>query len=207
MATLNIMGGPGIAVNASDNPEWGIFTPKGDSIYIPTEGGTLSFFSLGFMHGVNVSDFPIESAANTYTGAGFASYNKVYRPYNPIVTLSFSGTIGEKIAFLHAIQQATISTDLFNIRTPDVWYSKPNGDCTVERYSYQRSAIHGASLLLVEISLQQVKEVVSYLSNSVINNPQSPSAQGSVSSGNVQTEPPNTSTSTLYDAAHGLGVR
>ena len=174
----------------TDDTKWGIYTPDNQPIYEPTLGGSLSFVSLGYTRSMQVSDFPVE-ANSSNQGAAFASYNKVFQPSNPVVTLSFSGTESESVAFLAAIDSACESTDLFNIWTPDAIYSAPNGYCTVERYSYQRTATRGATMLIVEVSLKQILQVTASLSNvslaaNTISSPQSPSAKSSVSNGNTQ---------------------
>ena len=172
-------------------PQWGIYTQDENPIYTPTEGGTLSVFSFGFERSMQVSDFPIEADPNTTNGAAFASYNKVYQPSNPIVTLAISGTEAEKTAFLTAIDNACQSTSLYNVYTPDAEYSnRVNGACTIERYSYQRTATHGATMLIVEVSLKQVLQVTAALTNvpagtTGITSPQYPSATSAINGGTV----------------------
>jgi hypothetical protein len=189
---------------------WGIFTyPANKPIYPPTEGGTLSVLTFGFTRSMQVSDFPIE-ANNTKKGAAFASFNKVYQPSNPVVTLALSGTEGEKIAFLKAIDDACQSTALFNVYTPDASYSGSKGACTVERYSYQRSATRGATMLIVEVSLKQVLQVTAALSNvaavSGIASPQSPSAVAPVNNGITQASPPPVSWMARMFSSGTVGV-
>jgi hypothetical protein len=182
---------------SSSEPLWGIFTSSNAPIYTPTDGGTLSVLSFGFTRSMQVSDFPIE-ANNTSQGAAFASFNKVFVPSNPILTLALSGTEAEKIAFLATIDVACQSTSLYNVYTPDASYSGSQGACTIERYSYQRTATHGATMLIVEVSLKQVLQVTAALSNVVngttaITSPQSPSATSQVSNGITQPSTPPTS--------------
>ena len=187
-----------IQQSVSEN-QWGIYTPDNQPIYEPTQGGTLSVVSFGYTRSMQVSDFPVEANSSTQ-GAAFASYNKVFQPSNPVVTLSFSGTEAESVAFLAALDSACESTDLFNVWTPDAIYSAPNGYCTVERYSYQRTSTRGATMLIVEVSMKQILQVTAALSNvsngsSSISSPQSPSSKSSVSNGNTQatTIPPPSS--------------
>lgn len=173
---------------------WGIFTTANEPIYTPNEGGTLSVLTFGFTRSMQVSDFPIE-ANNTNQGAAFASFNKIFQPSNPVLVLALSGTEGEKIAFLKAIDDACQSTALFNVFTPDASYSGSDGACTIERYSYQRSATRGATMLIVEVSLKQVLQVTAALSNvstgsGQITAPQSPSAASPVNNGITQPSTP-----------------
>ena len=178
--------------NSSTELPWGIYTQANQPIYVPTEGGTLSVLSFGFTRAMSVSSFPIE-ANNTNQGAAFASFNKVYQPANPVLTLALSGTEGEKIAFLAALDAACQSTELFNVYTPDASYSGSNGSCTLEWYSYQRTATHGATMLIVEVSMKQVLQVSASLTNTAIPAPQSPSASAQVNNGITQPSTPPTS--------------
>ena len=191
---------------SSNEPIWGIYTVgsqtvTGQNIYTPTEGGTLSVLSFGFTRAMQVSDFKVE-APNPNQGAAFASFNKVYQPAQPVITLSLDGTDGEKTDFLAAIDMACGSTAVYNVITPDT----PAGGntYTLERYSYQRSATHGADLLIVEVSLTQIEQVTAALSNASITSPQSPSASAQVSNGNTQPSTPPTSW--LAHGAQALGV-
>ena len=185
---------------------WGIYSPANKSIYTPTEGGTLSVLTFGMNRSMDVSNFPIE-ANSTNQGAAFASFNKVFQPYNPVVTLAMSGTEGEKIAFLKAIDDACSSTDLWNVYTPDASYSGTSGACTIERYSYQRSATRGATMLIVEVSLKQIHQVTAQLSNVTLPSPQSPSAAAPVQNGITQTSAPPTSWLAQIATGNLLGVQ
>lgn len=171
------------SVAGSPEPTWGIFDADGNPLYTPTEGGTLSVFSFGFERSMGISDFPVEALPGSTNGSGFASYNKVYQPANPILTMALSGTEGEKTAFLAAVDLACQTTQLYNVWTPDAIYSAPGGAYTVNQYNYRRSAIQGATMLMVEISLVQVKQVTSALSN--VTAPQSPSAASPSNGGTV----------------------
>ena len=189
---------------SSVEPIWGIYTiPTGtvasQPIYTPTQGGTLSVLSFGFTRSMQVSDFKVE-APNPNQGAAFASFNKVYQPANPVLTLALSGTESEKTAFLAALDAACGSTAVYNVITPDT----PAGGntYTLDRYSYQRSATRGATMLMVEISMTQIEQVTEALSNTSISSPQSPSAVPAVNNGNTQTSTPPTSW--LGQAANSL---
>ena len=154
--------------------QWGIYNSvSGKPLYKPVDGGTLSFFSLAYVRRMQISDFPIEANASGQ-GAAFASFNKVWQPANPIVTLALSGPDSDLTAFLAALDAACISTELYSVVTPDAAYV----GYSIESYSYQRTAQRGATMLMVEISLKQILQVQP--SYSEISNrhksPQSPSA-------------------------------
>ena len=185
---------------SSTEPQWGIFLTTSHPLYTPKEGGTISVVSFGFTRSMQVSSFPIE-ASNSDQGAAFASFNKVYQPANPILTLSLSGTENEKTDFLATLDAACESTTVYYVVTPDT----PAGEAyTLDRYSYQRSAIHCASMLVVEVSMTQISYVTATLSNTTASSPQSPSAANTISNGNTQTSSPPTSW--LAKGASALGI-
>ncbi len=182
------------AINqTSQGTPWGIYTLSNQPFYVPNMGGTLSVVDFGFTRGMNVSDFPVESN-NTNQGSAFATFNKVFQPSNPVLTLALSGNEEEKSSFLQALDLACTSTTLYNVSTPDAVYQAPFNACTVERYSYRRSATRGATMLYVEVSLRQVLQVTAVYTNvTVTPSPQSPSAASQVNNGNTQTKTPPTS--------------
>ncbi len=179
---------------------WAIYNPAtGFDLYTPENGAELSFLSYGFSRTMDVSDFPIE-APSSGVGSGFSSYNKVFQPANPVVTLSMSGPESEQAKFLAALDAACGSTDLWIVQVPDTINASTQRNYTVESYSYRRSADRGATLLMVEISFREIKQTTATLTNvltssstSVPVTPQSPSAVASVSAGTVQ---PSTLTDT-----------
>ena len=199
----------GVVSQSTNELPWGIYTyPANQPLYAPNEGGTLSVLSFGFTRSMQVCDFPVE-ADNANQGAAFASFNKVYQPANPVLVLALGGSEGEKIAFLAALDTACQSTALFNVYTPDASYSGSTGACTMERYSYQRSAIRNATMLTVEVSMKQIMQVSASLSNvsngsGTIDSPQSPSASSQVNNGITQTSAPPVSW--LAQAVQGVGI-
>lgn len=188
-----------LAPNESANElPWGIFTyPANQPLYTPTDGGTLSTFSVGYTRSMQISSFPVEANASGQ-GAAFASFNKVFQPAKPVVMLSLGGTDAEKIAFLYAIDQAVSSTNLYNVYTPDSSYT----GYSIDRYSYNRSAMHCATLLMVEVSLTQILQVTASYSNTPVVSPQSPSSANAVNNGITQPSAPDTSL--LYDFANSI---
>lgn len=182
-------------------PVWGIFDSEGDALYTPTNSGTLSTFSLAFVRSMNISDFPIEANASGQ-GAAFASFNKVWQPANPIVTLALSGPDSDLTAFLAALDAACISTELYSVVTPDAAYV----GYSIESYSYQRTAQRGATMLMVEISLKQILQVQPSYSSSPINSPQSPSAASPENEGLIGTGTPSQSALSNLLSGPVLGV-
>lgn len=175
--------------------QWGIFTAEGQTLGNPSQflnipgdilqsvglGATLSTNSVDYSKDMRVSDFPVERG-------GFASYNKVEMPANPSVVLCFDGSESERTAFLDQIDAATKSTDLYNVVTPEITYV----GYTLESYRYERRASRGASLLMVEIRLLEVREI-SVTFASTINDPKNPGATPQADTGVVQPQTPPTS--------------
>lgn len=178
---------------------WGIFSSfTGEALFTPFEGGTLSTYSFDYSRQTTIATFPVEEGS-------FATYDKVWNPANPVVTLAFSGSEIEKAGLLSNLEKACQNTSLWDVHTPEYSYE----GYTIERYSYRRMATKGATMLLIDVSLKEVKPVaVSYAnasspnvpspsspsSASVTPAPQSPSATPPVSSGQVQTSTPSKST-------------
>jgi len=195
---------------ASGQKQWGIFDSKGKALgstgalstaasiakSVLGFGSTQSTVSVDYLKESKVSDFPVEKG-------GFASYNKVEAPANPIVTLCFSGSESEAGAFLTAIDAACKSTELYSVVTPEARYI----DHAIERYNYQRRHDRGASILVVELSLKEVRTVSAQYTKAPgktqISDPKSPAAAPAVDAGKVQpAEPPK---SLLKSAAEKLG--
>jgi len=195
---------------ASGQKQWGIFDSKGKPLgssgalsavstiakSVLGFGSTQSTVAVDYLKESRVSDFPIEKG-------GFASYNKVEMPAAPIVTLCFSGSETEAGAFLTAIDAACKSTDLFSVVTPEAKYI----DHAIERYNYQRRHDKGASILVVEIMLKEVRTVSAQYTKAPdkkqISDPKSAGAAPAVDAGKVQpAEPPK---SLLKSAAEKLG--
>jgi hypothetical protein len=180
--------------------QWGIFNSNGEALGDPAIftglvgnaleaaglGSTLSTGSVEYTKETKVSDYPVERG-------GFASYNKVETPASPIVTLCLSGTESNRKSFLESIDAACKSTELYSVVTPEVTYV----DYSLERYNYQRRSSKGATLLIVEIALKEIRQVsAQYVTTTAtaIDTPKDVGATPSASGGKVQGRKPNTST-------------
>ena len=189
---------------------WGIFDSKGKPLGDPAKftglignaldaaglGSTLSTNSVDYSKETKVSDFPIEQGS-------FASYNKVETSASPIVTLCLTGGEKNRRTFLEAIDKACKSTDLYSVVTPEVTYI----DYSVERYNYSRRASKGATLLIVEITLKEIRQVSSQYTQSnkgQVDAPKDAGATPTADNGKVQAQTPDTST--LKAIANKLGI-
>lgn len=186
-----------LLASAVNNPtQWGIFDangnqlgllPNGNSLFqsivgIVNGGGPiLSNSSTEFMRKTRISEFPVEMAS-------FASYNKVQLPANPTVTLALSGSETDRTSFLNLINAACVGTDLYSVVTPEVTYY----NYSVEGYNYVRRAERGASMLIVEISLKEIRQVRAAFSTvqTPISTPQNTAATPQSNSGLVQPAAP-----------------
>lgn len=193
-------------------PRWGIFDLAGNQLGINATqinpilsvlasqfsgavAPSLSTLALDYVKETRVSDFPVE-------GGSFATYNKVELPANPLVTLTLAGTEDDRTTFLNAIDAACKSTNGYNIVTPTVTYT----NYTIERYNYGRRAQRGATLLMVEVSLKEIRQVSASFTTATkpIINPQNPGATPQTNSG--MTQPATPDTSTLRSIANKLGI-
>lgn len=179
---------------------WGIFDSKGKPLGDPAKfsglignaldaaglGSTLSTGAVDYSKETHVSDFPLERGS-------FASYNKVETPASPVVTLCLTGSEKNRRTFLEAIDTACKSTDLYSVVTPEVTYI----NYSVERYNYQRRSNKGATLLIVEITLKEIRQVsASYAQSNKgqVDKPKDASATPQADNGKVQAQTPNAST-------------
>lgn len=183
---------------------WGIFDSAGRPLgnpslftdfitpFINTAGldllqSTSSTASLEYSKETRVADFPIESGS-------FSSYDKVELSSSPTVVLCLSGSENDRRVFLDSIDSASKSTDLYSIVTPEVTYINYN----IERYRYSRLSSNGATLLKVEITLKEIRQVSAIFTqsstNTAIDKPKDPSATPQVDTGKVQPQPPPQST-------------
>ena len=189
--------------------QWGVFDSKGRSVGDPSlftgiAGGiiealglpftsTYSTDSVDYVKETSVSDFPVERG-------GFASYNKVEAPANPQVRLCMQGTEAQRTTFLNAIAAACKSTDLYDVTTPEKSYKGYN----IERYDFSRTAHHGATLLIVTLSLKEIREVsAAFTKTEKIKDPQNTGATPQSDTGKVQAKTPDSST--LNTAVKKLG--
>ena len=179
---------------------WGIFDSKGKPLGDPSKftglignaleaaglGSVLSTGSVDYSKETRVSDFPLE-------GGTFASYNKVETPAAPQVVLCMQGGESNRRTFLEAVDKACKSTDLYSVVTPEVTYI----NYAVERYNYARHNSKGATLLIVEITLKEIRQVSALYSTSnkgQVDKPKEAGATPQADNGKVQAQTPKPST-------------
>lgn len=189
--------------------QWGIFDKDGNQLGLIANTGNglfqsiisgalnpvLSTNAFEFRKETKISNFPVEQGS-------FATYNKVVLPSEPTVTLALQGTATDRTSFLNLISAACESTDLYSIVTPEVTYY----NYSLVRFNLIRRAERGATLLLVEISLEEIRQVSAAFASvqTPINQPQDPAATPQSNSGLVQPQAPPQSV--LKSAANALGA-
>ena len=179
---------------------WGIWDSKGKPLGDPSKftgrignaleaaglGSMLSTGSVDYSKETRVSDFPLERGS-------FAAYNKVETPAAPQVVLCMQGSEKNRRTFLEAIDKACKSTDLYSVVTPEVTYI----NYTVERYNYARHNSKGATLLIVEITLKEIRQVSALYTTSnkgQVDKPKEAGATPQADNGKVQAQTPKPST-------------
>ena len=172
-------------------PQWGLYL-----------GGTpvltaQSVVAVAYQKDVRVSNYPIEEGA-------FASYNKVQMPFVGKVTYTVGGAFSPNIGaalgatsilsaigdltgasaastFLAAVDAAANSLQLYDLVTPEMTYANVN----VTHYDYQRSARNGATMLTVDVWVEEIRQAPAPAFSST----QSPNGSNPSSGGTVQTVP------------------
>jgi hypothetical protein len=124
-------------------PRWGVYDASLNPVAIAD-----SFLGVDYRNDSRISDYPVEQGA-------FASYNKVATPYEARVRLSCGKDEASRTAFLAAIDVAAKSTNLYSVVTPEATYLSAN----ITNYDYRREVHNGAGLIVVELSLREIRQI------------------------------------------------
>lgn len=190
---ISLATGQGVSTGGAQEPKWGIYSATDNSpMYTPEAGETLSTFSFDYSRQTTVSTYPVEQGS-------FASYDKIWSPANPIVTLAFSGSESGKRNLLSILEAACLYPVLWNVYTPDAEYD----GYTIERYSYRRMATKGATMLLIDVSLKEIKQVTASYSDVAAATVTPPSGNTSSSGGSAPTTPNAQSPAAATPASNG----
>lgn len=122
--------------------DWGIFNVKGERVLFPD-----SLVSVEYTGEQRISDYPVE-------GGKFETYDKVQMPNGARVSMTKGGTISDRQAFLVGVDLLLQTTDVFDVVTPEVTYLNMN----VIHVALVRSATNGATMVTVELVLQEVRQ-------------------------------------------------
>lgn len=164
-----------------------------DSWTLATDDGSRalafdSMLDISVANGAEIVTAPIEEG-------GFAAYNKAAGPRDIRVTLASQASLPEQQAVLECLDDLVEKTTLVTLITPSQAYFSLN----LQSYDYRRTGRDGATLLVVQLSLREVRQVKTQvysarrLSAAQCRNPAS---AGKVDRGQVQTN------STSYDVFH-----
>lgn len=127
---------------SSSQPQWGIFDSANNPVL--TSDTVVGF---DFKHEYVTVDYPIENG-------GFASYNKVARPFEPRFTMARGGSVADRTAFVTALERLVGDTNLYTVVTPEFTWQNVN----ITHWSEVRRSDRGVSLITVEIWLQEIRQ-------------------------------------------------
>ena len=148
--------GGGALINTLFGNYWGIFNEFGVPLLLAD-----NVISLQYQNQSRVVNAPIEKGS-------FTSYNKVADPYKATVQLSKSsgGTL-ERGAFLAQLEILAKSTLKFYIITPEYVYKGAN----IVGFDFAREARDGATLIKVNVHLEEIREVIVKYDEEEVTNP------------------------------------
>ncbi|WP_337272671.1 phage baseplate protein [Moellerella wisconsensis] len=148
--------GGGALINTLFGNYWGIFNEFGVPLLLAD-----NVLSLQYQNQSRVVNAPIEKGS-------FTSYNKVADPYKATVQLSKSsgGTL-ERGAFLAQLEILAKSTLKFYIITPEYVYKSAN----IVGFDFAREARDGATLIKVNVHLEEIREVSIQYDEEEVTNP------------------------------------
>lgn len=176
---------PSFPASSGFATQWGVFLAGTTTpLYTPRDSHSeVSTFAFEFTRTQAIATFPLEGTTPGQ-GSPFASFNKVWQPATPSVTFAVSGSFVDLLGFLAALDGASQSTALYDVYTPDFHYFGYN----IARYSYRRTANRNATMLMVDVSLEEIRQVSPAYTNTPIISPQSPSAFAQQNNGQTQSD-------------------
>lgn len=150
LSMRDILSPPGVPLLADSGPEvqadiaqqWGLYDQSGLPAILAD-----NVQSLEVALEAQISDFPVENG-------GFASYNKVIRPFDVRVAMTKGGSVEDRQAFVQQVQDAWQSLELFNVVTPEVVYL----DVNVVGVRRLVESDRGVGLMMLDVSLRKVRQ-------------------------------------------------
>jgi len=163
---------------------WGLVNEFGVPVLLAD-----NVLGLSFQSASTIVNAPIE-------GGSFASYNKIATPSQAVVQMSKgSGGALQRGAFLAQLLALEGSTLKFYVISPEFVHR----NMCITNVDYARSAQEGVQLIVVNVSLEEVREVkVNYSFEEV----EAPSDAKSVDGGSVQPKDATANTSILKGLAN-----
>lgn len=122
-------------------PTWGLFDDSGNPVLT---GDCVA--EVGYRRDYKISDYPVEDG-------GFASYNKVQIPSVANIVFMVGGSNADRATFLAQAEAVAQSLTLYSVATPEITYTSAN----VTGFAYHRTSRQGATLLRVEMTVEEVR--------------------------------------------------
>lgn len=141
---------------------WNLYTADG-AIAVPFD----TFLACTVKAEAKAAHDPVEKGS-------FADYNKVVSPAQLGVILARTGSAAELSAMLEALDGLVAGTDLVSLVTPE----KEFLDFTVTSYDYDRKNENGVDRLVVNLVLEEIRQVEAEYSNEQLPQPKSPKQPG-----------------------------
>lgn len=170
VTSVSAMLSDSLGIQTREQSQWGIYDESGTQVLVPE---TVIAFEMAPES--LVADYPIE-------GGGFESYNKVQLPFSVRLMMEKVGSKAERSAFLDMLENMRLSTELFDVMTPEKTYL----DTTLERYELMRSNETGPQVLRVEVVMREVRLEAQV----TFTNEESPNAVETANAGSVQATTP-----------------
>ena len=148
-------------------PQWGLFDSGGNDVI-----GADSVNTVEYRKEYNVSTFPIEQG-------GFASYNKVEKPYDARIAYLQGGSQSDRNNFIDTLESVVASLDLYTLIMPEFSWQNAN---VVHYELATRKSDTGVTLLRAELWVQEIRQA----SAPTFSNTAQPSGADSVNDGAVQ---------------------
>ncbi len=111
-----------------------------------------SFIDFEYKEDHKIPNYPIQNG-------GFASYNKVTLPYEIKLRVTKGGlgnNVYSIVSFLNKIEILLSSTAILTVTTPDCVYNS----VSLIHFDYRKESINGATLLIADLTFQEVRVVV-----------------------------------------------
>ena len=147
-------------------PRWGLYDADGQQMLVFE-----TFLSIAFSETAQISSYPSEQG-------GFSAFNKVDAPFEATIKLAHGGDPASRNVMLSVLERIVGSTELYTVVTPEIVYPSAN----LVKYSYTRADKNGSSLLVVDLTLLEVRQTAVPLSPAT----QDPSGANEESNGQVQ---------------------
>lgn len=125
-------------------PQWGVFSASGGAAKLVPD----TIASIEFKGDSDIANHPVEQG-------GFASYNKVAKPFEVSVVMTCSGGGQQSRSdFLSALKDMRDNLELYDVVTPDGVHTS----CNLVHYDYKRSSQNGVTMITANCRFQEVRE-------------------------------------------------